>query len=279
MPNASSSIDSPSTPGQRRSVTFFQSPAKHFSENTICANLNSNLPEPEKDQTSPDEKNVVNPKTTETAIDLTSSPVIELHEIWDGSCIPKGLSSSSEQEELATAYTDSCKLHGSVPIPVVLEQIKHFPILSTELYLNPQDITNSNTNSNNSSSGNDTSEENFKPHAPPKSRKLSIQSCQYSRRIEKFSLRGQRLTSANVEPLEEIFKRVQFIQVDLENTDFSDFDAAVALMEIIEYYDSVEELDIGYQAMSMNFRTWSSLARIVRRSHSLKCIDVQNDGK
>ena len=82
-----------------------------------------------------------------------------------------------------------------------------------------------------------------------------------------------------MEPLEEIFKRVQFIQVDLENTDFSDFDAAVALMEIIEYYDSVEELDIGYQAMSMNFRTWSSLARIVRRSHSLKCIDVQNDGK
>ena len=58
-----------------------------------------------------------------------------------------------------------------------------------------------------------------------------------------------------------------------------DYDAAVALMEIIEYYDSVEELDIGFQAMSMNFRTWSALARIVRRSHSLKCVDVQFGAK
>ena len=42
-----------------------------------------------------------------------------------------------------------------------------------------------------------------------------------TRRVDKFSLRGQRLTSKNVEPLEEIFKRVQFIQVDLENTEMS----------------------------------------------------------
>lgn len=94
-------------------------------------------------------------------------------------------------------------------------------------------------------------------------------------RFEKLSLRGLSLSSATVEPLEEILKRIKFKSIDLECVEFEDADAAIAIIEMMEFYDSTIDLSIGYHSETLVPRVWACLAKLVRQSACLKSIDIK----
>ncbi|CAJ0929354.1 unnamed protein product [Ranitomeya imitator] len=66
-----------------------------------------------------------------------------------------------------------------------------------------------------------------------------------SGRVESLDLKGEKLDHKACEALEEIFKRVQFKMVDLEQTNL-DEDGASALFDMIEYYESATHLNISF---------------------------------
>ncbi|KAG5450248.1 Protein phosphatase 1 regulatory subunit 37 [Clonorchis sinensis] len=94
----------------------------------------------------------------------------------------------------------------------------------------------------------------------------------YARRPH-FTLKGTQLNAAHVEILEEVFKRVQFEHLNLENTNLDD-ESLVALCEMLEFYESCTEL-----CLSRNTRIhsvgWKALARLVRKLPSLKWLDLR----
>ncbi|KAJ1368688.1 hypothetical protein KIN20_029940 [Parelaphostrongylus tenuis] len=61
-------------------------------------------------------------------------------------------------------------------------------------------------------------------------------------RQDLFSLKGETVTAAQMEALEEIFRRVQFDTLDFEYT-FLDDDAAIALSEMLEFYESAQRFE------------------------------------
>ena len=68
---------------------------------------------------------------------------------------------------------------------------------------------------------------------------------------------------------------MQFTQIDIECTEFTEPDAAVSLIEIITYYESAEEVFIGFNSSNLTFRIWQALSRLVRSSPVLKVIDIR----
>ncbi|KAM9631697.1 uncharacterized protein ACIGJ3_017102 [Trichechus inunguis] len=75
---------------------------------------------------------------------------------------------------------------------------------------------------------------------------------------------GEKLDYKTCEALEEVFKRLQFRVMDLEQTNL-DEDGASALFDMIEYYDSATHLNISFNK-HIGTRGWQAAAHMMRKS-------------
>ncbi|KAJ8280184.1 hypothetical protein GJAV_G00051550 [Gymnothorax javanicus] len=95
-----------------------------------------------------------------------------------------------------------------------------------------------------------------------------------NQRSECLDLKGEKLDYKACEALEEIFKRVQFKVVDLEQTNL-DEDGASALFDMIEYYESATHLNISFNK-HIGTRGWQAAAHMMRKTSSLQYLDARN---
>uniref|UniRef100_A0A8C3S7Z6 Protein phosphatase 1 regulatory subunit 37 n=1 Tax=Chelydra serpentina TaxID=8475 RepID=A0A8C3S7Z6_CHESE len=95
-----------------------------------------------------------------------------------------------------------------------------------------------------------------------------------SPRIDCLDLKGEKLDYKACEALEEIFKRVQFKMVDLEQTNL-DEDGASALFDMIEYYESATHLNISFNK-HIGTRGWQAAAHMMRKTNCLQYLDARN---
>uniref|UniRef100_W5LE43 Protein phosphatase 1 regulatory subunit 37 n=1 Tax=Astyanax mexicanus TaxID=7994 RepID=W5LE43_ASTMX len=95
-----------------------------------------------------------------------------------------------------------------------------------------------------------------------------------TQRNECLDLKGEKLDYKACESLEEIFKRVQFKLVDLEQTNL-DEDGASALFDMIEYYESATHLNISFNK-HIGTRGWQAAAHMMRKTSSLQYLDARN---
>uniref|UniRef100_A0A8C7KXW8 Protein phosphatase 1 regulatory subunit 37 n=1 Tax=Oncorhynchus kisutch TaxID=8019 RepID=A0A8C7KXW8_ONCKI len=93
-------------------------------------------------------------------------------------------------------------------------------------------------------------------------------------RHECLDLKGEKLDYKACESLEEVFKRVQFKVVDLEQTSL-DEDGASALFDMIEYYESATHLNISFNK-HIGTRGWQAAAHMMRKTSSLQYLDARN---
>ncbi|XP_065511324.1 protein phosphatase 1 regulatory subunit 37 isoform X2 [Caloenas nicobarica] len=93
-------------------------------------------------------------------------------------------------------------------------------------------------------------------------------------RIDCLDLKGEKLDYKACEALEEIFKRVQFKIVDLEQTSL-DEDGASALFDMIEYYESATHLNISCNK-HIGTRGWQAAAHMMRKTSCLQYLDARN---
>ncbi|CAD54134.1 Protein phosphatase 1 regulatory subunit 37 homolog [Caenorhabditis elegans] len=92
-------------------------------------------------------------------------------------------------------------------------------------------------------------------------------------RQELLSLKGERVSHAQMEALEEIFKRVQFNTIDFEYT-FLDDDCAISLGEMIEFYDSCVRLNLSFNKQ-IDMRGWTTIFRSIRHAVSLQMLNLR----
>uniref|UniRef100_A0A8C8SRW1 Protein phosphatase 1 regulatory subunit 37 n=1 Tax=Pelusios castaneus TaxID=367368 RepID=A0A8C8SRW1_9SAUR len=95
-----------------------------------------------------------------------------------------------------------------------------------------------------------------------------------SPRIDCLDLKGEKLDYKACEALEEIFKRLQFKIVDLEQTNL-DEDGASALFDMIEYYESATHLNISFNK-HIGTRGWQAAAHMMRKTNCLQFLDARN---
>ncbi|NXF55903.1 PPR37 phosphatase, partial [Oceanites oceanicus] len=93
-------------------------------------------------------------------------------------------------------------------------------------------------------------------------------------RIDRLDLKGEKLDYKACEALEEIFKRVQFKIIDLEQTSL-DEDGASALFDMIEYYESATHLNISFNK-HIGTRGWQAAACMIRKTNCLQYLDARN---
>ncbi|CAL2044606.1 unnamed protein product [Caenorhabditis brenneri] len=92
-------------------------------------------------------------------------------------------------------------------------------------------------------------------------------------RQELLSLKGERVSHAQMEALEEIFKRVQFTTIDFEYT-FLDDESAISLGEMIEYYDSCVRLNLSFNKQ-IDMRGWTAMFKSIRNAVSLQMLNLR----
>ncbi|PNJ40810.1 PPP1R37 isoform 4, partial [Pongo abelii] len=85
---------------------------------------------------------------------------------------------------------------------------------------------------------------------------------------------GEKLDYKTCEALEEVFKRLQFKVVDLEQTNL-DEDGASALFDMIEYYESATHLNISFNK-HIGTRGWQAAAHMMRKTSCLQYLDARN---
>ncbi|XP_027475726.1 protein phosphatase 1 regulatory subunit 37 [Zalophus californianus] len=93
-------------------------------------------------------------------------------------------------------------------------------------------------------------------------------------RIDCLDLKGEKLDYKTCEALEEVFKRLQFRVVDLEQTNL-DEDGASALFDMIEYYESATHLNISFNK-HIGTRGWQAAAHMMRKTSCLQYLDARN---
>ncbi|XP_034248937.1 protein phosphatase 1 regulatory subunit 37 [Thrips palmi] len=93
-------------------------------------------------------------------------------------------------------------------------------------------------------------------------------------RCSLLDLKGELLDSARGESLEEILRRIQFISLSLEDTSLDD-EGAVAIFDMIEYYESANNLNIsGNQNISA--RGWQACSRMIKKTQCLEHLEASN---
>ncbi|CAJ0590527.1 unnamed protein product [Cylicocyclus nassatus] len=100
--------------------------------------------------------------------------------------------------------------------------------------------------------------------------KLQRTSCA---RQEVFSLKGERVSAEQMEALEEVFRRVQFDMLDFEYT-FLDDDAAIALSEMFEFYESAQKLNLSFNKQ-ITIRGWTDVFKAVKNSNCLQMLNLR----
>ncbi|XP_045148613.1 protein phosphatase 1 regulatory subunit 37 [Echinops telfairi] len=93
-------------------------------------------------------------------------------------------------------------------------------------------------------------------------------------RVDCLDLKGEKLDYKACEALEEVFKRLQFKVVDLEQTNL-DEDGASALFDMIEYYESATHLNISFNK-HIGTRGWQAAAHMMRKTSCLQYLDARN---
>nr|XP_039248918.1 protein phosphatase 1 regulatory subunit 37-like isoform X1 [Styela clava] len=93
----------------------------------------------------------------------------------------------------------------------------------------------------------------------------------FSVRANSLTLKGEKLEMRVVETLESIFKRVQFITIDLEATNL-DEDAGASLFDMIEYYESAVNVLVGFNK-NLGNRGWQAAAHMMRKMSCLRLFD------
>ncbi|XP_054006910.1 uncharacterized protein LOC128891449 isoform X1 [Hylaeus anthracinus] len=91
---------------------------------------------------------------------------------------------------------------------------------------------------------------------------------------ELLNLKGQLLDSDHCEPLEEIFKRIQFNKVDLEATSLDD-ESSVILFDMLEYYESAKHLNISSNP-GIGIQGWHACANLIRKTRCLKHLEAKD---
>ncbi|XP_077091660.1 protein phosphatase 1 regulatory subunit 37 isoform X1 [Siphateles boraxobius] len=142
-------------------------------------------------------------------------------------------------EEILNAYRQACQKLNCKPIPKVLKQIQ------TSVYCK---------------GGTEAASD------------MDLKDL--TQRNECLDLKGEKLDYKSCESLEEIFKRVQFKVVDLEQTNL-DEDGASALFDMIEYYESATHLNISSNK-HIGTRGWQAAAHMMRKTSSLQYLDARN---
>ncbi|CAE1236516.1 PPP1R37 [Acanthosepion pharaonis] len=100
---------------------------------------------------------------------------------------------------------------------------------------------------------------------------LSVQNCW--NRHKTLSLKGEKLDQKHCEALEDIFRRVQFENLELEACHLDD-ETAAALFDMIEYYDSTMKLNMSFNK-NISIRGWQSCSRMIRKTPSLSYLDAR----
>ncbi|KRX63319.1 Protein phosphatase 1 regulatory subunit 37 -like protein [Trichinella sp. T9] len=85
---------------------------------------------------------------------------------------------------------------------------------------------------------------------------------------------GEKVTQAQIDCLEEVFKFFRFHSVDFENCSLDDA-ALSSLSDILEFYNSAHHLNLSYN-QSVGPWGWQELFRMLRRSSSLKGLYLRN---
>ncbi|NXE16663.1 PPR37 phosphatase, partial [Lophotis ruficrista] len=93
-------------------------------------------------------------------------------------------------------------------------------------------------------------------------------------RIDCLDLKGEKLDYRACEALEEVFKRVRFKMVDLEQTNL-DEDGAASLFDTIEYYESATHLNISFNRR-IGARGWQAAAQMLRKTSCLQYLDARS---
>ncbi|KAJ1527568.1 hypothetical protein ONE63_007533 [Megalurothrips usitatus] len=112
-------------------------------------------------------------------------------------------------------------------------------------------------------------------HRPSGSVLKQLEALEYNGdRCSLLDLKGEHLESVRGESLEEILKRIQFITLSLENTSLDD-EGAVAVFDMIEYYESANQLNIsGNQNISA--RGWQACSRMIKKTQCLEHLEASN---
>lgn len=93
-------------------------------------------------------------------------------------------------------------------------------------------------------------------------------------RCEELDLKGQILDTNRAEPLEEIFKRVQFDKVNLEATSLDD-ESSVILFDMLEYYESAKHLNISSN-QGIGIYGWQACANMIRKTQCLEHLEAKD---
>ncbi|EDV98915.1 GH13582 [Drosophila grimshawi] len=91
-----------------------------------------------------------------------------------------------------------------------------------------------------------------------------------------LSLKGVQLTPNDCEPLEEIFKLIQYKAIDFSECPL-DESCLRALCEMIDYYEAVNELDISYNKEQMTLRGWGHCTHMIKRSQELQLLNAEGN--
>ncbi|KAK6620873.1 hypothetical protein RUM43_011171 [Polyplax serrata] len=81
------------------------------------------------------------------------------------------------------------------------------------------------------------------------------------------------LDLASLEALEAILRRVRFQNLRIKSLELND-DAAIALFDMLEYYESTNSLSISCDS-GLGPRSWQACSRLIKKAHSLEELDVK----
>lgn len=81
------------------------------------------------------------------------------------------------------------------------------------------------------------------------------------------------LDLASLEALEAILRRVRFQTLRIKSLELND-DAAVALFDMLEYYESASTLSISCDN-GLGPRGWQACSRLIKKAHCLEELDVR----
>ncbi|XP_042911305.1 protein phosphatase 1 regulatory subunit 37 isoform X2 [Parasteatoda tepidariorum] len=87
-----------------------------------------------------------------------------------------------------------------------------------------------------------------------------------------LNLKGENLVAHHCEALEEIFKRIQFSSLLLEDCNLDD-EGAAAIFDMIEYYDTTSHLNISSNKNIGN-QGWQACSKMLKRTPCLQYLDA-----
>lgn len=117
------------------------------------------------------------------------------------------------------------------------------------------------------------SEHKMKPLSRVLKQLESIQN--FKERALCLDLKGLRLDNRTCEALEAVFKRLQFVTVNLEGTAMED-DGAMAIFEMMDFYESANRLIVSHNG-KLGCRAWIACSKMMKKSPCLEYLDVRNN--